>query len=371
MLMGLYNLFIQKLKYSFALNKIKYAMVNATTKKEEKRPYALKTLRTQDELWKAIIPMLWVHFIHFCLEDWVDKIDFTKKPEFLDKELKRLRLRAKSKNRAVDFLVRVHLKDGTTKTLLFHIEIQGYADGKFGERLFQYYYRIGDLLQEPIETLVIMIDDDPTFLPCEYKQSCGQTAVHFTFRMFKLLDNAPPYYGKEDNPFSVVFETAWYALKQNKLRTDDDLMNLKFRLIKRLIENRIDTETIYAILEFINIYLPFANSKKELTFDREIESIIDKDNDMEALTIRQLYDRKIREDGDKLYKKELRRHQKTESRLQEEARMRQEEARMRQEKLAISVIKLHNQGFSPESIADVLLESLETVQVIINRHPSV
>jgi actin-related protein len=131
-------------------------------------------------------------------------------------------------------------------------------------------------------------------------------------------------------------------------------------------------------LEFINIYLPFANSKKELTFDREIELIIDKDNDMEALTIRQLYDRKIREDGDKLYKKELRRHQKTESRLQEEARMlqeetrmRQEEARMRQEKLAISVIKLHNQGFSPESIADVLLESLETVQVIINRHPSV
>jgi hypothetical protein len=127
--------------------------------------------------------------------------------------------------------------------------------------------------------------------------------------------------------------------------------------------------------------LPFGNSKKELTFEREIELIIDNDNDMEALTIRQLYDRKIREDGDKLYKKELRRHQKTESRLneieqlrqeearmrQEEARMRQEEARKQQEKLAISVVKLHKQGFSAESIADVLLESLATVQDIINR----
>jgi hypothetical protein len=123
-----------------------------------------------------------------------------------------------------------------------------------------------------------------------------------------------------------------------------------------------------------SIYLPFANSKKELTFEREIESIIDNDNDMEALTIRQLYDRKIREDGDKLYKKEVRRHQKTESRLneieqlrQEEARMRQEEARKQQEKLAFSVVKLHKQGFSAESIADVLLESLATVQDIINR----
>jgi hypothetical protein len=127
-----------------------------------------------------------------------------------------------------------------------------------------------------------------------------------------------------------------------------------------------------------SFYLPFANSKKEFTFEREIESIIDNDNDMEALTIRQLYDRKIREDGDKLYKKEVRRHQKTESRMresenlrQEEARMRQEEARMRQEKLAISVVKLDKQGFSPESIADVLLESLETVQEIIKRDPSV
>jgi hypothetical protein len=116
-----------------------------------------------------------------------------------------------------------------------------------------------------------------------------------------------------------------------------------------------------------SIYLPFANSKKELTFDREIESIIDNDNDMEALTIRQLYDRKIREDGDKLYKKEVRRHKKTESRMYEIEHLRQEEARKQQEKLAISVVKLHKQGFSPESIADVLLESLTTVQEIINR----
>jgi hypothetical protein len=339
--------------------------------KREKRTYIKKNLRTQDELWKAIIPMLWVQFMHFCMEDWVKSIDFTREPVYLDKELKRLRLKAKSKNRAVDFLIRVYLKDGTTKTFLLHIEVQGYPDDKFGERIFQYYYRIGDLLQEPVETIVIMIDDDPTFRPSEYRQVFGQTAVYFTFRMFKLLDNPPPYHGKEDNPFSVVFETAWYALKQHKLKTDEDLMNLKFRLVRRLLENKVDTETIYALLEFINIYLPFGNSKKELTFELEIESIIDKNNDMEALTIRQLYDRKIREDGEKLYKKEVRRHKKTESRMLEEVRMRREEARMRQEKLAISVVKLHKQGFSPESIADVLLESLETVQEIINSHPSV
>jgi DNA primase len=217
--------------------------------------------------------------------------------------------------------------------------------------------------------------------------------------MFKLLDNPPPYLSKEDNPFSVVFETAWYALKQNKLKTDDDLMNLKFRLIRRLIEHKVETETIYALLDFINIYLPFANSKKEPIFEREIESLIDNDNDMEALTIRQLYDRKIREDGQKLYKQELRKHQKTEIKhkeseklrqeearmrqeearmrqeearmRQEEARMRQEEAQIRQEKLAITVVKLYSEGFSPERISDVLLEPLEIIQGIICSTPSV
>jgi hypothetical protein len=363
--------------------KIEYAMANTTRKKREKRPYSKKTLLTQDELWKAIVPLLWAPLIRFCMEDWVDKIDFTQKPIFLDKELKRLRLKAKSKNRAVDFLMRLHLKDGTVKTFLLHIEVQGYPDEKFGKRVYQYYYRIGDLLDEPVETLVIMIDDDPTFRPNHYEQAFGQTVMYFAFRMFKLLDNPPPYYGKEDNPFSVVFETAWYALKKNKLKTDEDLMNLKFRLIKRLLENKIDSETIYAILEFINIYLPFANPEKEVTFDLEIESIIDKEKDMEALTIRQLYDRKIREDGEKLYKKELRRHQKTESRRQEAEKMRQEEAKMRQEEARLRLeearlrleaesglmslaFQLHRQGISIEKIAEMMTKPVEFVQKLIN-----
>jgi hypothetical protein len=363
----------------FCANKIKYAMANSTTTKRKKRVYKKRRLQTQDQLWKAVIVTLWSPFLHFCMEDWVDKIDFTRKPDFLDKELKKLLLRSKSKNRAVDVLMRIYLKDGETKYFLFHIEVQGYKDPKFEYRVYEYYYRIGDLLQEPIETLVIMIDDDPNYRPTEYRQIFGQTELILRFRLFKLLDNPPPYIEKKYNPFSVVFETAWYGLKKNMLKNDDDLAVLKYRLIKRLIENNTDRATIYALLEFINVYLPFENSEKELTFEREIESFIDKDDDMETLTIRQIYDRKIREDGEKLYRKELRKHQKTEKMLQEEAqarqeeaRMRQEEARMRQEKLAAIVMKSHEQGVSAESIADMLIEPLSMIKEIIRHNtPSV
>jgi hypothetical protein len=358
-------------------------MKNTSTPKRPKRPYIPKRLRTQDELWKAIVPLLWGPFIRFCMEDWADKVDFTRKPDYLDKELKRLKLKAKAKNRAVDFLMRIYLTDGTHKTFLLHIEVQGYRDDNFRQRIYQYYYRIGDLLDEPVETIVVMIDEDPNFRPNEYNQTCGQTEMHFKFRMFKLLDNPPPYSGKEDNPFSVVFETAWHALKQHKLKNDDDLMALKFKLIKRLKENNVDTATIYAMLEFINIYLPFADSEKEPTFEREIDLFIDKEDNMEALTIRQLYDRKIREDGHKLFKKEekLRKFAETrtreaENRAKEEARMRQEEARMRQEearmrqevenRLAAISLQLHSQGSSVEKIAEMMATSVAVVQKIID-----
>lgn len=350
-------------------------MKNTTTPPRKKRRYVKKQILTKDELWKGIIPILWLPFLNFCLEDWVDKIDFTREPDSLDKELKRLMPRGKAKNRSVDFLIRVYLKDGTTKFFLLHIEVQGYADPNFEQRVFQYYYRIKDKFQEPIETLVIMIDEDPNYRPNHYREVFGQTELNFKFRMFKLLDNPPPYLGKEDNPFSIVFEVAWYALKQNKLKTDNDLRDLRFGLIKRLLEKNIDEKMIYGLFDFINIYLPFKNPKKELTFDRELDLLIDKNREMEVMSIRQRYDNNVKIRIERLEKKienvEVRR-QNAELQRQEEARLRQEEMRLRQEserKLLLAIHNLYGQGMSVEMIANIMSQSVDFVQAIIDEKP--
>lgn len=39
----------------------------------------------------------------------------------------------------VDVLVKVVLRSGEDKILLFHVEIQGYSDDGFPERMFMYY----------------------------------------------------------------------------------------------------------------------------------------------------------------------------------------------------------------------------------------
>jgi hypothetical protein len=312
--------------------------MNTTSQKRQKRKYVKKSLLTQDELWKIIIPALWIPFVHFCLEDWVDSIDFTRDPVFLDKELRRLKPRGKAKNRAVDILMRIYLKNGTSKCFLLHIEVQGYYDENFEQRVFEYYYRITDLLQEPIETVAILIDDDPNWRPNSYSKSLGQTTLDFKFRLFKLLDNPPPYLNKKDNPFSIVFEVAWYALKQNMLKNDDDLAVLKFGLIRRLLANEVEEAVIYDLLDFINIYLPFENSEKETNFEREIDFLIDKDSAMPTVEsyrerLREMYREKVRQDERKVARKEVRKEVREEFKKerQELRKERQEQAQLRQE----------------------------------------
>jgi hypothetical protein len=108
--------------------------------------------------------------------------------------------------------------------------------------------------------------------------------------------------------------------------------------------------------------------------------LIDKKNDMEATTIRELYIQKVREYDRKIADKEIKNERKIaqeearmrqeEARMrQEEARMRQEEARMRQEaeqRLAILVRKLHKQGESVENIAETMGQPIAFVQDIID-----
>ena len=334
-------------------------MKNTIKPPRKKRAYVKKRLLTLDELWKTIIPLLWQPFIHFCLEDWVEKIDFTHKPDFLDKDFKRLAMRGRAKNRSVDIFMRVYLKDGTTKCFLLNIEVQGYFEDGFELRVFQYFYRMSDGLQEPIETLVVMIDEDPDYRPNEYKQVFGQTSVNFKYRMFKLLDNPPPYVGKEDNPFAIAFEVAWYALKQNNLKNDEDIRALRFRLIKRLLERKIEDEKIYALMDFINIYLPFADKEKESIFEREIDLFIDKNIDMQPMTIREYYVDKVERKIERLEKKA----QKLETLSQGEARLRKES----EDRLTLAIRSLYAQGMSVETIANLMAQPIDFVQGILDK----
>jgi hypothetical protein len=292
---------------------------------------------TRDQLWKLAIENHWDDFIRFFFPKWSFNVDFSRQPDFLDKELQRLRVRSRSKNRAVDVLMRVYMLDGTDQTVLVHIEVQAYMDDKFGQRMFQYYYRIYDKYGEVIEAIALLVDDNAHFRPSSFTQKFGDTEIIYKFPIFKLLDNPPPY--SEVNIFGYVLETAWHGLKINKLK-NENLGELKWNLIRSMLNKGVAKIKIISLLDFISAYLPFEKPEENDNFDREILGFLNESKE-EKMTITEFRMKLVREQG-------------IEQGIEQN--------------LADNIISVFEKGYSAESISDLFSQPLEKVEKIIATH---
>ncbi|HFB99648.1 MAG TPA: hypothetical protein ENJ53_02475 [Phaeodactylibacter sp.] len=251
---------------------------------------------SKDLLWKGIIKVLFNPFLHYFYKEYVDEIDFEKGFEFLDKELQTMYAQSDSKNRQADLLVKVWLKNGKEKWILIHIEVQGYRDDEFSERVFNMYSRIRDRYGKPVSVLIIYTDDSPSFHPKEFREDCLGTVSHLQFSTYKLLENPPSKSLDPDNPFSIVMEIAWYALKKNKL-SEENYVSLGKEIVRKLIAKNFDHETIRYVVEFLRHYVGFENSELFGKFSEVIDNTLKIEKNMGILeVIRKHKEEEIRED---------------------------------------------------------------------------
>ncbi|MCP5104463.1 MAG: cytosolic protein, partial [bacterium] len=99
-----------------------------------------------DSAWKDIIEEHFEPFLEFFFPNIHMDIDFSRMPEILSKELRKIIPDAKTGKRYADILIKVYLKDGTPKyiCLFIHVEVQGSRETHFMVRMFTYHYRIFD-----------------------------------------------------------------------------------------------------------------------------------------------------------------------------------------------------------------------------------
>src|SRR3979411_2858784 len=107
--------------------------------------------RKNDILWKGMMEEIFDDLLCFIFPKAHEIIDMDHGFDFLDKELGEMypEPNKASDTRFVDKLVKVHLLNGQEKWILIHIEVQGYPDPLFPERMFRYFYRILDRYQTP------------------------------------------------------------------------------------------------------------------------------------------------------------------------------------------------------------------------------
>ena len=109
-----------------------------------------------DSPWKEAFRLYLHSFMCLCFPHVERAIDWSRRPEFLDKELQQITRDADSGKQYVDMLIKVWLLNGAEEWILLHIEVQHRSDPDFSERLYRYNYRTFDVYGRRVATLAIL-----------------------------------------------------------------------------------------------------------------------------------------------------------------------------------------------------------------------
>ncbi|MDQ1329001.1 MAG: hypothetical protein QG641_2287 [Candidatus Poribacteria bacterium] len=205
-----------------------------------------------DTPWKDVLNSYFPEFIAFFFSTIYNDIDWTKKHEFLDKELQQIARDSELGRRLVDKLVKVWRKDGKEAWVLIHVEVQGQRDASFAKRMFVYHCRIFEHYNKPVVSLGILTDKNPYWKPVHYEHRLWGCNVDFEFPVVKLLDYKEQWQILEEslNPFATVVMA---HLKSIETRDNpEERKTWKFALIKRLYERGYQQKDIIELFRFID-----------------------------------------------------------------------------------------------------------------------
>ncbi|MCC5944639.1 MAG: hypothetical protein JJT94_06860 [Bernardetiaceae bacterium] len=233
---------------------------------------------SKDALWKGIITSLFEPFMYYFYENLAAKIDFSQKPEFLDKELDEIYPLSDTKKRRSDKLIKFFLKNGEAHWILVHVEIQGYEDKDFAERMFTMFYRIRDRFSKPnIASFVIYTDSSKTYAPNTYAYNYEDiVGLSYKYGTFKVLDYTEKELDKPNNPFSIVMLTTLKSLQKE----GKENYSWRIDLVRQLKAKNYDTSIIRKLLSFIKYYVQFSDSADELEFEKKVSTILNLRKDM-------------------------------------------------------------------------------------------
>lgn len=248
---------------------------------DESKPYHESQFPDYDALWKEVIEEFFEEFLLFFAPDVYEVVDFSKGYEFLEQELRTLFPDAEAEKKYTDKLAKLYLKSGEEKWILAHIEVQGSRDPDFSERMFRYFYRVYDKYDRKIFALALFSDKSPSYKPDTYHYEFFTTALTYTYRTYKILEQNEEELVCSDNPFSMAVLAGLYVVKSKK--DVDARYKFKIKLIRLLLQKEWPREKIEKLFIFIDglLQLPI---EKEKSFEAELTEIVGREGEYMGLT---------------------------------------------------------------------------------------
>ncbi len=198
-------------------------------------------------------------------------INWTRPPEFLDKELQQVVREAEVGPRLADKLIRVWLREGGEAWLLVHVEVQNQEQRAFARRMFVYYYRLYDRHEREVVSLAVLGDERAGWRPTEYATGRWGCTLRFRYPIVKLRDYRARRAELEasDNPFATV--ALAHLAAQDTRRDAARRRQVKLALTRRLYERGYSRERVLSLFRFIDWLLALPEDQ-ETAFWREIHT---------------------------------------------------------------------------------------------------
>ena len=203
-----------------------------------------------DGAWKEALRWHLQEFIELCFPLLAGLIDWTSKPEWLDKEIGQIIGRSGRRNQEVDLLFKVRLIDGRDQWILCHLEIQSSYEADFMARIDLYSSGLKWLFQQEVLTLVILTDLNSDWRPSTYHFEFGGYGTDRRFPVCKVLDRIEADWAG-DRTLMVEVARAQIAA----LRTAGDpesRYNSKTELVRNLYSAGYNQDEIREIFRLID-----------------------------------------------------------------------------------------------------------------------
>ena len=231
---------------------------------------------SQDAVWKEAFQTYFPESMAFFFPIIHSDIDWDREVEFLDKELLQLLPDDEQVKQITDLLVRVHRLNGEESYFLIHLEIQGYFQENFAERMFYYNIRLMLRYKQPIASLVVYTDNKPDFRPNHYEVRYWNFYHEFGFPIAKMLDYGRDWERLETdpNPFAVLVLA---QLKMHELRGKDkieELASWKLRVLRLLLQRGLERAEIVKLLRFIGTLMRLPAAREE-QFRQEVRAVLE------------------------------------------------------------------------------------------------
>jgi Domain of unknown function (DUF4351)/Putative transposase, YhgA-like len=205
-----------------------------------------------DSPWKDILEIYFKDFMELFFPAAYNQIDWTKKIEFLDKELQEVTKDAEIGRRYADKLIKVYLKNGKEEWVLVHVEVQSQEEDDFALRMYIYNYRIFDKYKKTVASLAVLGDARENWRPNNFGYNLFGCSLNFEFPIVKLIDYQQRLTELENsgNPFATVVLAHLAALNTTEDRSERKVQ--KLALVRRLYERRFEEEEVINLLAFID-----------------------------------------------------------------------------------------------------------------------